>query len=73
MSVPNENILRLIELTDKLCLTDNDNEHYQEIITLLKVIIDNVRVEIQKTRTAKDKIKCYENMCSTIIHILKNY
>lgn len=65
-NVPSENILKLIELTDKLCLHDEDNE----IIIKMKQIIESGKIDVQKCRTIKGKIKCYEAMCAEITNVL---
>lgn len=66
-NVPSENILKLIELTDKLCLHDEDR-----IIIKMREIIENGKIEVQKSRTIKGKIKCYETMCGAITNVLNN-
>lgn len=65
-NVPSENILKLIELTDKLCLHDDDSE----IIIKMKEIIENGKLDVQKARTIKGKIKCYETICGAITNVL---
>jgi hypothetical protein len=67
-NVPSENILKLIELTDKLCLDDED----RMVIAKLKEIIEYGKAEVLKARTIKGKIKCYESMCQTITNVLNN-
>lgn len=67
-NVPSENILRLIELTDKLCLDDED----RFVIAKLKEIIEYGKSEVLKSRTLKGKIKCYETMCGSITNVLNN-
>ncbi len=66
-NVPSENILKLIELTDKLCIDDD-----REIIVKMKEIIKNGKNEVLKARTTKNKIKCYETMCVSITNVLNN-
>lgn len=70
-NVPSENILKLIELTDKMCDKDND-EKYKAIVIKLKEIIECGKGEVQKSRTIKNKIKSYETMCVTITNVLNN-
>ena len=69
-SVPNENILKLRELSGKLCL-DSDNE-YKIIVKKLKKIIDDGKTRIDENYCDKDKVACYENMCLSIMGLLKN-
>lgn len=69
-SVPNENILKLRELSDKLCETSNDE--YKIIVKKLKNIVDSGKNEIEKSTSSQTKIKCYESMCATITNLLNN-
>jgi hypothetical protein len=65
-SVPSENILKLRELTEKMCATiPND-----KIIDLVQDIIDEGVEEVVNSKTDKTKIKCYETMCYKITNIL---
>jgi hypothetical protein len=68
--VPNENIVKLRELSEKLC--ENPNEEYKLIVKKLKTIVDAGKNEIEKSQSEKSKIKCYETMCSTITNLLSN-
>jgi hypothetical protein len=67
-NVPSENILKLIKLTDKLCLHDED----REIIIKMREIIESGKIDVQKSRTIKGKIKCYESMYGAITNVLNN-
>jgi hypothetical protein len=69
-NVPSENILRLIELTDKLCV--HDEVDYRLIIAKMKEIIECGKNDVLKSRTAKGKIKCYETTCLAITNVLNN-
>lgn len=65
-SVPSENILKLRELTEKMCTAvPND-----KILYLVQDIIDEGVKEVVKSKTDKTKIKCYETMCYKITNIL---
>jgi hypothetical protein len=68
--VPNENILKLRELSDKLC--DLPIDEYKNIVKKLKTIVEAGKGEIDKTISPQSKIKCYESMCSTITNLLSN-
>lgn len=68
--VPNENIKKLRELTDKMVKDKSDD--YESIVRQLKKIIDEGKYEIEKTKSDKTKIKCYESMCITITNLLTN-
>ncbi len=71
MNVPSDNILKLIELTDKLCLHD-DEEDYKIILIKMKEIIESGKIDVLKARTIKGKIKCYETLCVAITSVLNN-
>ncbi len=69
-NVPSENILKLIELTDKLCV--HDEIDYSLIIVKMKEIIECGKNDVLKSRTTKGKIKCYEATCLAITNVLNN-
>jgi hypothetical protein len=69
-SVPNENILKLRELSEKLCQTPSDE--YRNIVKKLKNIVESGKDEIEKTTSSQTKIKCYESMCATITNLLNS-
>lgn len=69
-NVPSENILKLIELTDQLCVNDDDS--YRLVIIKMKEIIESGKIELVKARTTKNKIKCYETICQTLANVLNN-
>jgi hypothetical protein len=70
-SVPSENILKLRELTERMHKEIKEDE-YKVIVKQLKKIVDDGKGEIAKSDCSESKIKCYENMCSTITSILTN-
>ncbi len=67
--IPSENILKLRELTEKMCDMSQDKD-YEEVIKKVKSTLDEGREEVKVLSTAQSKIKCYEKMCGTIITIL---
>lgn len=67
-SVPSENILKLRELTEKMCGTISNST----IINLVQDMIDEGVQEVIKSKTNKTKIKSYETMCNKITHFLNN-
>ena len=69
-SVPSENIVKLRELTNKLCDLPNDN--YKNSIKEIKSIVDEVETEIVTKKTPQAKIKCYIVMYETIKTLLGN-
>jgi len=68
-SVPNENILKLRELTDKMCSNSIDNE-YKKVVLELKKVISEGKDIIDKSSTDENKINCYESMCITVMNII---
>lgn len=70
MKVPNENILKLREITNRL--TNEKDYDYQDIIKKLKTIVDEGKNVIDQSHCPESKIKCYETMCITITKLLKN-
>jgi len=68
-TVPSENILKLRELTEQICIREN-NDEYKEIVLQLINILDEGKEEIANSKTIKNKVKCYESMCITITKIL---
>lgn len=69
--VPNENILKLREITDEMVRT-NINDKYKQIVLHLKSIMDDGKNSVKKTNSNKNKIKCYEDMCIKVTNILSN-
>jgi len=71
MANKNENILKLRELTDRICNTVPEGE-YITVLAELKNIIEEGKVKIESYSTTNSKVKCYENMCLKITKILNN-
>jgi len=73
ISNENENITKLKLLSDKLCKCDfeNGSVNYKQIID---EIINIIAIEdVASAMDESNKVKCYENMCSKIKIILKNF
>jgi gamma-glutamyl:cysteine ligase YbdK (ATP-grasp superfamily) len=70
-SASNENILKLRELTQKMCKMSNE-KNCEDILKEVKVIVDEGSEEIKVLSSTQTKIKCYENMCTNIITILNS-
>ena len=68
-SVPSDNILELRRLSEKLCRTNEDKE-YKEVIIEVKKIVESSKSEIEKNDTPKEKVMCYEKMCTAITNLL---
>lgn len=69
-NVPNENILKLRELTDKICKTNPNENDYKIVVDELKKVIKEGKTEIDRSLTEEKKINCYENMCVTVMNII---
>jgi hypothetical protein len=69
-SVPNENILKLRELTNKICKTNPSNHDYKLVVDELKKVINEGKKDIEKSDCDEEKINCYESMCVTIMNII---
>lgn len=65
-----ENILKLRELNHKLTTESYKSEEYVKIADEIKEIIELGNLEINESKSATSKVKCYESMCSKIILIL---
>ena len=66
---PSENILKLRELTEKMCEMPHEKD-YEELIKKVKLTVEEGREEVKVLSNTQSKIKCYEKMCGTIITIL---
>ena len=69
--VTSENILKLRELTEKICSVSPKGE-YETVLSDVKSIVEKSEDEIEKTLSSNQKIKYYEQMCKKINNILKN-
>ena len=67
--VPNENILKLRELTGKIA-NNNKEDDYKVIVKQLKGIVNEGKHQISVSDCSEAKIKCYETMCTTITNLL---
>lgn len=66
--IPNDNIVKLKELTKQFNLTEEDG--YEKIVRELKKIIDEGKADIETIQNAETKMTCYESMCQKITTIL---
>jgi hypothetical protein len=66
-NVPNENILKLRELTDKLCTMPD--ETFGTMLEIKSVIKENEEI-LKVTKSDRKKIKCYEVLFDKIKSIL---
>ena len=68
-NTPSENILKLRELTKKIC-NESPNSDLEIALRELKVVVDEGNKEINVSVTPQKKLKCYEKMYTTITNIL---
>lgn len=69
-TVISENILKLRELTNKICKSPNSD--YENVLKNVKLLIEENEEEISNLTTSLTKIKCYEKMCLKINNILNS-
>lgn len=70
-TAPSENILKLRELTEKLC--DLSHKDYcEKSLIKIKQVIDESSIEISQANTHQSKINCYEKMYKKIKNIFKD-
>jgi hypothetical protein len=70
-TVTSENILKLRELTDKICRV-SPNGDYEKVLKNVKSVIEEGEEEASQLTTSQNKIKCYEKMCLKINNILNS-
>jgi hypothetical protein len=66
--VTSENILKLRELTDKLCSVNYGEE--KEKLNKIKYILYENKKQIELNNTEKSKLKCYEELFDKIIDLI---
>lgn len=70
-TVPNENIIKLRELADEMCVAEY-SDNYKQIVLRLKMIMEEGKSSISNSKSSKNKVKCYEEMCIKVTSILNN-
>ena len=72
-----ENLIKLKELSDKLCSVDNeetnDNVQYKDAVNEIANIVDYSEDVIFDENNPDNKLKCYEIMCSKLKIILNKF
>lgn len=71
--VKNENLIKLKELSDKICSVQASKTNYKGAVDEMVGIIENSEDMIIDEENAGDKIKCYESMFSKLKLILNNF
>ena len=69
-TVTSENILKLRELTNKICKSPNSD--YENVLKNVKLLIEENEEEVSNLTTSLTKIKCVEKMCLKINNILNS-
>ena len=70
----NENLVKLKELTEKICLTqeqNNCNGDCKNMIKELKEVIELQLSNLKKANTKEEKYSCYERMCLIMTDFFK--
>ena len=70
-TVPSENILKLRELTEKICKVSPSSD-YENVLKSVKSVVEEGEEEASRLTSTQTKIKCYEKMCTKINNILNN-
>lgn len=70
-TVPSENIIKLRELADEMCVAEFSDK-YKKIVLRLKMIMEEGKNSISNSKSSKNKVKCYEDMCVKVTSILNN-
>jgi hypothetical protein len=65
----NENLTKLRALSKKLSSND-EKFNYDLILIDIENILSKIEIEILKSNTLKDKVKCYEKMCIDINNVI---
>jgi hypothetical protein len=70
MSTPNQNILQLRQLAEKLCMQSIQHE-YKDMILSIKSLCEENKKLIADCKTDKEKLKCYEAMHAQVDNLLQ--
>jgi hypothetical protein len=71
-TVTSENILKLRELTEKICESSPHNNEANVVLKELKTVVEEGETEVLHLSTPASKLKCYERMCDKINNIFKS-
>ena len=76
--VKNENLIKLKELSDKLCSVDykeNIKEEmcYKEVVGEISDVIEDSEEILFEEQNSDNKLKCYETMCSRLKLIVNKF
>jgi hypothetical protein len=71
--VKNENLIKLRELSDKICSVEANTTDYKEAVCEMADVIEHSEDMIEDANNTDNKIKCYESMFSKLKLILNNF
>lgn len=71
-TVTSENILKLRELTEKICEMSPQDLEANVVLKELKMVVEQGETEVLHLSTSASKLKCYERMCDKINNIFKS-
>ena len=74
--VVNENMVKLKELTDRICAeeaTDINETDYKIAVEEINNVFTSEIHNIEDSQNKEKKLKCYENICSNIQIILNKF
>ena len=69
-TVISDNIIKLRELTSKLCKSPDDE--YKVVVEKIKILIGECDTSIDSVKSPQTKLKCYKEMHETLKNILTN-
>jgi Mg2+ and Co2+ transporter CorA len=69
----NENLIKLKELSDKICKVEADTDNYKDVVEEIADVIENSEDIIVDERDRDNKLKCYESMFSKLKLIINNF
>ena len=67
---PSENLLKLRELSEKLYAIEKQDD-YKDVMSEIKTVLESNKEEISVNSAPREKVKCYEKMCTTITNLLQ--
>ncbi len=67
----NENLIKLRELTNKLCSSNDSEPNYQKIVFDISDLLNFSKNEMSNLKSKYEKLKCYEDMSNRLEIILK--
>jgi hypothetical protein len=72
-SIKNENLIKLRELSDKICGAQASKTNYKGAVDEMVDVIEHSEDMIEDEENTDNKIKCYESMFHKLKLILNNF